>query len=157
MPATTTTLKIPYPLPGDRVADYPTTAKTAAQTIEANITSKAQLTTPSGWTWRANSATVQKVGRAVLFSGADYSANSSKTLNKGSLVELGTIIPSGYRPNNEVHIPTYIMNGWGNHIPCVLGIRSSGTAFVIPGATVTLSTNNQYYVLIMPPATWSIA
>lgn len=38
MPATTARAKIPYPLTGDRIADYPTTARAAAQAMETHLT-----------------------------------------------------------------------------------------------------------------------
>ena len=38
MPATTTTLKIPYPLDSDRLEDFPTVAKQAAQVIDSAAT-----------------------------------------------------------------------------------------------------------------------
>lgn len=76
MPATTTTnLKIPYPLPGDRLADYPATAKNAAETIEAAIPPRifgdARITTPPAgavlrvlaWTARVE---LNQYGQAVL-------------------------------------------------------------------------------------------
>nr|DAY14872.1 MAG TPA: hypothetical protein [Caudoviricetes sp.] len=42
MPATTTTLKIPYPLDSDRLEDFPTVAKQAAQVIDARDNDNSQ-------------------------------------------------------------------------------------------------------------------
>lgn len=76
MPATTTgPLKIPYPVPADRLADYPTTAKTAAEKLEAAIPPKifgdARITKPpTGATlrvfaWKAR-VTLNQYGQAVI-------------------------------------------------------------------------------------------
>ena len=155
MATTTSTLKIPYPLPGDRIADYPTVAKATAEAIERVVATRSTALTPSGWVHRHNSAALQKVGKFVMFSGANYSVINDKQFSKGGMYELGTLIPSGYRPTNEVHLPSWIHDGWGIQIPAVIGIRSNGSLFVIPGGSTNMTMDDQYHVLIVPPATWS--
>mgnify|MGYP000882416125 CR=1 FL=1 len=50
MPTTTSRLKIPYPLPSDRVADFPTTAAALANKLDDLITpSTHTLTAHTGW------------------------------------------------------------------------------------------------------------
>ncbi|WP_172193237.1 hypothetical protein [Actinomyces faecalis] len=63
MPATTTRMKIPYPLPGDRLADYPTTAQQAAARLEAALTpARTTLTLETGWQADTSSGPLSSIG-----------------------------------------------------------------------------------------------
>lgn len=71
MPATTDNLNIPYPIAGDRVADYPAVAKQAADKID-QLSYAGTLTARPGWTFASvnnPSALVCRVngGIATLF------------------------------------------------------------------------------------------
>lgn len=75
MPATTSSLSIPYPLPDDKVSAYPTTAKQAAEIIEStcnggqmteNQASAKNIGVPKGATILSNPVSITTTGGVVL-------------------------------------------------------------------------------------------
>lgn len=112
------------------------------------------MTIPTNYGQQAGSMLLRKINSVVFFSGGEIGPTASKTFKGGGLYELGTIVPSGYRPLNEQKWPCALMNGWGSQIPGLVGMRPNGTMFLIPSATVTMPKYDTWHTIILPPSTW---
>ncbi len=99
MPGTTTNLKIPYPLASDRLADYPTTARTAAQVLEAHLApTTARVTAYTGWEIdTASAGTVTSLGRLHTLPLAIRRTDKSFRTGVGALFQLISL-PAGVTP-----------------------------------------------------------
>ncbi len=151
MPATTTALKITYPLPGDRLADYPAAAKAAAETIDAAI--KTPTTTPltvtTGWTLDNSAGRLTTIG-AVHTAPITIKRNSGLGLTTTTGTEFSLLtIPVG------VAVPTVDWTVLGSiHFgaySCPLVYRSDArTICALPTAAFPVNANEWAYGL----ATW---
>lgn len=71
MPATTDILQIPYPIAGDKVADFPALAKRQAETIDKLFTDWQRLTVSTGWeTVAGHEPRARMVAGLVVIEGA---------------------------------------------------------------------------------------
>ena len=136
MPATTSTLKLPYPLDSDRLEDFPTIAKTAATTIENQfIPSTAQAPVfDGGWKWGGRGGKITTVGALhileleIIRTAFDFDRASSE-------VDLCTIPAS-------VPVPNPAGDAWVP-IGMIAGMDSYPMALILVGHVVKVRVDHQ--------------
>ena len=97
MPASTTNMAISYPLTADKMSDYPTVAKSAAETIDAALAALGSgtwtnLTLSAGWSAvSGRTPQARLVGNTVYIRGAVTGASGASWASFATL-------PAGMRP-----------------------------------------------------------
>lgn len=136
MPATTPTLKIPYPLDSDPLRNFPQLAKDAATAIEKQCTpSTAQAPVfDGGWQWDGRGGKITSLGALhiieleIIRTAFDFDRANSE-------VDICTI-PS------SVPVPNTSNNAW-TPIGMVSGMDSYPMALVLVGRTVKIRIDHQ--------------
>lgn len=127
MPATTDNLNIPYPIAGDRVADYPAVAKQAADKID-QLSYSGTLSTIVGWTSTSavDSQTLQcrVIGGRAFLHGAICRTAGSFTLTAWKKYDIATVTPKPKYGAMAV-VPANFNGGW---IHVVIG--TNGTVYI---------------------------
>lgn len=129
MAGSTTTFAIPYPAAADKVSDFPTVAKAAADKIDTALTPTAWTTVSmaSGWTV-GSSLRVRKIGRLIELRGQFGRGTSGNDLvSPGAAVLIGTI-PAGFRPSEQIQVPAaaWQQGAKPEEKPAVLVIATTG-------------------------------
>ncbi|WP_022867143.1 hypothetical protein [Schaalia vaccimaxillae] len=132
MPATTAKYKIPYPVAGDKVSAYPTTAKQAAEKIEETIGSVPNLAFTADAGFTASITSVLAVG-SLRIATLQISRKTSAGYQSGYHWRIGTIGNAADRPaarhfghimstadpylyidpNGEIHMQFWSGGTWG--------------------------------------------
>ena len=136
MPASTPTLKIPYPLDSDPLRAFPQVAKDAATAIEKQLTpTRAQAPVfDGGWKWSGRGGTITTLGALhiieleIIRTAFDFDRSSSE-------VDMCTI-PS------SVPVPNPTGNEW-IPIGMISGMDSYPMALILVGRTVKLRVDHQ--------------
>lgn len=154
MPATTDNLNIPYPVSGDKVADYPALARQAAEKTEELLTTTSTAQPQAGWKQIQNTGALQRIGSHVFFDGIGL----AKPFNyeAGALNEFGKIIPNGFIPSSEVCAAGAVIQNWRAY-PCLIGIRDTGTLYAIAQLKVYVAKADIYNYLLVPAMSWQVA
>lgn len=101
MPATTTTLKLPYPLDSDRLEDFPTIAKQSAQLIDQAATTKAVVLPVFDDAWRHD----PDGGLVRTINGVNHLNISLRRIKNSFHMDANGIVDI-YRINNLVKVPS---------------------------------------------------
>lgn len=101
MPATTTTLKIPYPLDSDRLEDFPTVAKQAAQVIDSTATMNTVVLPVFDNAWRHD----PDGGLVRSINGVHHLNISLRRIKDSFHMGVNGIVDI-YRVNNLVKVPS---------------------------------------------------
>lgn len=101
MPATTSTLKLPYPLDSDRLEDFPTIAKQSAQLIDQAATVSAVVlpTFDNAWRHDPDGGMVRTVNGVSHLNISIVRTKDSFHMEAGGIVDI-------YRVNNLVKVPS---------------------------------------------------
>lgn len=158
MPATTDKLAIPYPLPTEKVADFPTTAKQAAERMEAILT--APETKPSAignsWVVRRGSGIFEKAGNVITAEPFAIGAPNGWTVPAGFYDDIGRIVPVGWEPPIELSYPTVCQSSTV-YAHGVIGIRVDGTLWTKMSTSVKFNAADIWNFLAIPPLRWRVA
>lgn len=106
MPATTSNRKIPYPIPGDKVADYPATAQNAATILDTALSDTGWLDLVSK-TGTSTGLRARRIGDVLYLTGALYGPNNVAIAN-GASVACG-VLPASCRPTATRYI---VVSSW---------------------------------------------
>lgn len=136
MPATTSTLKLPYPLDSDRLEDFPTIAKAAATAVEKQLTPQiAQAPVfDGGWKWNSRGGKITSLGALhileieIIRAAFDFDRASSE-------IDLCTI------PSN-VQVPDPTGSTWVP-VGMVAGMDSYPMILLLVGRTVKIRVDHQ--------------
>lgn len=136
MPATTSTLNLPYPLDSDRLEDFPTIAKASATTIE-KILIPATAQAPvfdGGWKWDGRGGKITTAGALhiieieIIRTAFDFDRSNSE-------IDICTI-PS------SVPVPNTAGDAW-TPIGMVAGMDSYPMNLILAGRTVKIRVDHQ--------------
>lgn len=101
MPATTTTLKLPYPLDSDRLEDFPTIAKQSAQLIDQAATMKTTVLPVFDDAWRHD----PDGGLVRTINGVNHLNISLRRIKNSFHMDANGIVDI-YRVNGLVKVPS---------------------------------------------------
>lgn len=144
MPATTTTLKLPYPLDSDRLEDFPTIAKQTAQLLDQAATVKT-ATLPvfdNAWRHEGDSGIVRTANNSHQLTISLVRAGGGFHMDGNSIIDI-------MRVNNLVAVPStreWVMCGsiYGPGIwPMPVFLNSGLVRVFVPGP-VDIQQNGAY-------------
>ena len=106
MPDTTPNLAIPYPTSGDRIADYPTTARNAALAVDTAISQVARpitLAITVDRSWDIEILTAIQIGKLVMVE-FKATAHAAWPMKPGDAWPLFTLTNPAPRPTHLAHV-----------------------------------------------------